>query len=309
MDSCIQKVGSKKNPGLKNERGYIMDRKKSAFTLIELLVVIAIIAMLLGILIPSLKIAKDRAEEVVDEINTKSLGQGVIMYCNNNKNLYPSPSDWIYRDFNYNLGRFSNNSSSLYNYNCVWHNPLLTPDGVVAQYLEAKVLLCGTFKKIARNRCDCITRPATVFHNNSIPIVPQFNYSMNCFLGDIRPWTLPNNLKKITMAKSPSTLLVLAEENPFILPAGARPELKSAIATPYNDCIFYPLNPAAAKATIESAGGKGVSISNFTLVDCLATFHKAKDSNLYTGYSKAVFSDGHTQNVTPEDSIKLTWPY
>jgi len=56
-----------------------MDRKRLAFTLIELLVVIAIIALLLSILIPSLRIAKERAEEVVDEINTKSCGQGVMM--------------------------------------------------------------------------------------------------------------------------------------------------------------------------------------------------------------------------------------
>jgi hypothetical protein len=112
------------------------------------------------------------------------------------------------------------------------------------------------------------------------------------------------------MAKSPSTLLVLGEENPFTLPANARPNLTTGIKTSYNDCIFYPLDPINAKTTIGNvAGGKRASISNFTLVDCLASFHKAKDANLYTGSSKAVFSDGHTQSVTPEDSVALTWPY
>jgi prepilin-type N-terminal cleavage/methylation domain-containing protein len=286
-----------------------MDRKQNAFTLIELLVVIAIISMLLAILVPSLKIAKARAEEIVDEINTKSLGQGVAMYTNNNKNFFPSPTDWIYLNFNYNLGRFMNDASSLYNYSCAWHNPTLTPDGVVAQYLEPKVLLCGTFKKVAPSRCDCVTRPSVVTHNNDIPIVPQFNYSMNCFLGDIRPWTLPDNLKKVTMAKSPSTLLVLGEENPFRIQAGDRPTLPSGSQTSYNDCILYPINPAGAKAVIEAAGGKRAAISKFTLVDCLGTFHRAKDAKLATGNSKAVFADGHTQSVEPEESISLTWPY
>jgi prepilin-type N-terminal cleavage/methylation domain-containing protein len=286
-----------------------MNRKRFAFTLIELLVVIAIIATLLSVLIPSLRIAKERAEEVVDEINTKSCGQGLVMYCNNNKDRFPSPTDWIYLNFNRGVTplRFPDDGS-LMNYNCVWHNASLTPDGVVAQYLDKKVLLCGTFKKIAPSKCLCALRPTTVNHNG-MPIIPQFNYSMNTFLGEIQPWSLPNNLKKITQAKSPTTLLVFGEENPFSIPTGARPTLPSGSTSSYNDCILYVLDPRTAKATIDAAGGKFAPISSFTLIDCLGTFHKAKDSEKYLGNSKAVFADGHTQSVSPEDSIKFTWPY
>jgi prepilin-type N-terminal cleavage/methylation domain-containing protein len=288
---------------------YVMDRKQNAFTLIELLVVIAIIAMLLAILIPSLKIAKERAEEVVDEVNTKSCGQGVTMYCNNNKDRFPSPTDWIYLRFNRGVSpiRFPDDGGPL-NYNCVWHNPDLDPDGVVAQYLDKKVLLCGTFKKIAPSRCLCTTSPTLVRHNGQ-PIEPQFNYSMNTFLGDINPWVLPNNLKKITLAKSPGTLLVFGEENPFSMPPGKRPTLPSGSQSSYNDCILYILEPSGAKAKIDAAGGRFAPIASFTLVDSLGTFHKAKDQEKYLGNTKAVFADGHTQTVTPEDSIKFTWPY
>lgn len=54
------------------------------FTLIELLVVIAIIALLISILIPALKIAKQKASNAVCLVNTKNLSLGWYMYQNEN---------------------------------------------------------------------------------------------------------------------------------------------------------------------------------------------------------------------------------
>jgi prepilin-type N-terminal cleavage/methylation domain-containing protein/prepilin-type processing-associated H-X9-DG protein len=56
-------------------------RQLKAFTLIELLVVISIIAMLLSILMPGLRKAKDLARRVVCATNMKTLGVGDIMYA------------------------------------------------------------------------------------------------------------------------------------------------------------------------------------------------------------------------------------
>jgi len=55
-------------------------RKQDAFTLIELLVVIAIIALLMGILLPSLARARDQAKKVVCIGHMKGLGVALRMY-------------------------------------------------------------------------------------------------------------------------------------------------------------------------------------------------------------------------------------
>lgn len=61
-----------------------MRRPSPAFTLIELLVVIAIIAVLMAILMPALKIAKEQARGIVCLANQRTLSQGYMMYATDN---------------------------------------------------------------------------------------------------------------------------------------------------------------------------------------------------------------------------------
>ena len=53
---------------------------RKGFTLIELLVVIAIIALLIGILLPSLGAARESARSLICKVNQRSIHQAIFMY-------------------------------------------------------------------------------------------------------------------------------------------------------------------------------------------------------------------------------------
>ena len=59
------------------------------FTLIELLVVIAIIALLVSILLPSLRRARELAQNVVCATNARAIGTGVLLYTEDHQQWLP----------------------------------------------------------------------------------------------------------------------------------------------------------------------------------------------------------------------------
>lgn len=81
---------------------------RSAFTLIELLVVIAIIALLIGVLLPSLGKARESGRQVKCLINMKQIGHAAILYSYDYKGVIwparsstpaePPMAGWAYDD-------------------------------------------------------------------------------------------------------------------------------------------------------------------------------------------------------------------
>ncbi|MCB9850190.1 MAG: prepilin-type N-terminal cleavage/methylation domain-containing protein [Phycisphaerales bacterium] len=67
--------------------------RRAAFTLVELLVVISIIALLIAILLPSLKKARAQAKDVVCKANLHSVGQAFTMYAESYRGVWPPAVD------------------------------------------------------------------------------------------------------------------------------------------------------------------------------------------------------------------------
>lgn len=66
-----------------------MSVRRHGFTLIELLVVVAIIALLISILLPSLKAAREQAKAVACGSNLRTIGSALRYYIDDNRAYYP----------------------------------------------------------------------------------------------------------------------------------------------------------------------------------------------------------------------------
>jgi prepilin-type N-terminal cleavage/methylation domain-containing protein len=82
----------------KQRRFTPLERKKilTGFTLIELLVVIAIIALLMAILLPSLRKARNQARAVVCQSNLKQWGTTFAVYLEENSGRFPVSEESLY---------------------------------------------------------------------------------------------------------------------------------------------------------------------------------------------------------------------
>src|SRR5688572_8148086 len=68
-----------------------IDGAPRAFTLVELLVVIGIIAILIAILLPTVRRARQAAVTTACLSNLRQIGMGFHMYVNENNGWLPSP--------------------------------------------------------------------------------------------------------------------------------------------------------------------------------------------------------------------------
>jgi len=257
-------------------------RNKNGFTLVELLVVIAIIALLMSILSPALRKAREQAYSIVCKSNLRSYGLAGTMYLHENNDMFPFGLTCIYSRATF---------TAEHPWQCRWHDAGVDPDGPLWPYLELKgVHRCPSFAHIAKRRGQ--NHPG---HISSIPIKPTFTYTMNGRLsaGDsisdlTNPDYNPGQMIKLGQVKHPSRVLFFTEENIWIIRRSTGDALNVSNDA-LNDMYF---------GTVKNGNG-----------DCIATFHKANDSKLNTGVSNVLFIDGHVSEEKAYDQQDIPIGY
>lgn len=235
---------------------------RKGFTLIELLVVIAIIAVLMAILMPALQRVKEQAREMVCRANLKQYGIVQHMYLDDHDDRYPY--SWT------SLVKNENPVGGYQRY-CRWHDPRYPPDGPLWPYLKAKKInLCPSFKVLAKSIGN--EHPS---HDPSIPVIPQYSYSMNSWLGSKQGDPGGSSLtdsngrggvhKRSEITRNKGEVFFFAEENMWG---------RTGNSNVLNDNALCPDSR-----------------------DWFGTIHGGSSANLNLGTINAVFVDAHVEEV------------
>lgn len=264
---------------------------------------IAVIAVLMGIMMPALKKAKNQAQSSLCQGNLKGYTLATQMYIQDNddrfvdsRSCYFSQVEPFDRE---NPG--GTRAAHLYRWCNGYMNLRTYPEyaGPFFHYLaDARGLICPTFKTIAKN-----FQGQTDFANANVGDVvlydPWYNYSMNAYLG--APF---GKVTKSVQVKEPTVTFVFADEGCLL-----DPEYNTAAL---NDTALWPLMGDPADNAMAQYGIKwrikpGPDEYG-PFVDIIAGFHNAPSGSLIAGKGNCAFVDGHVAPVAREDTFGHAWP-
>lgn len=288
------------------ERHFLADRR--GFTLIELLVVIAVIAVLMGILMPALQKAKEQAQTAACGANLKGYTLAVQMYAGDNDNLFTDGHASYFRSTQTLPGetgalsqRWCNGEVNLGTF------PELGSEFFRNYLVNAKSLICPTFKRIAKSKADASSTARWDEGNEDVAqFEPWMNYCQNAYLGpkSVRAG-LESVVTKTMQVKYPATVVTFMDEGPY-----ADTEVNTQ---GLNDTNLIPVAPVdVARTVVKSAGNKELvkphTFGVNTFYDVIAGFHHAPTGNLVAGKGNCAFVDGHVDAVNRLDTFSVCWP-
>ncbi|MDB5329454.1 MAG: epsG 2 [Phycisphaerales bacterium] len=175
-------------PGVASNRA---NRRPTGFTLVELLVVIGIIAVLIAILMPALRRAREEARRVQCASNLRQIAIALNSYANENKEYYPHCASQ-------GIGHTSED--------WVWWQPVQDiNESQVARYLGARADNLQTLLRCPSDELSIHQHPGRI---------PYFySYTLNYMLGTDNTGDLPMGDRKRSHVHNPSGKILMVEEN------------------------------------------------------------------------------------------------
>jgi len=310
---------------------------RKAFTLIELLVVIGIIALLLAIGIPAMRRVREQGRETVCRSNLRQLAIILRTYTNEHDNLFPNPS-YIY----HSPASFDRDKWGDYYVSCRWHDDRMRFDGPLLHdhpelrgslwpYLGDKEIMRCQVGRRANDLRGCYNYCSLCWHDGTIPVVCQYTYTMNTYLGStlftggtgtgnggvgLNRHTIREMAVRRTsqVTRSPSEVFVFGEQNSWAMNTeGKQPSGPPMWVANYNlSGKKYPyrghfgtlrLPSLNIAATHRISGGRLKQDADY-IGHAFATYHRPKNGDLNTGYSFVAMLDGHVKKVTVADQLR-----
>lgn len=228
----------------------MLQQRKSAFTIIELMVVVSIIMILISMLVPTIRQSIKFTEDNTCKSKQKSIHAAMMAYAWDNDNKFVASRQWVHWG---------------------WDNPDNVKNGHLFSYMnqDYEAYICPVFADVYKNYPGNENREVA------------YSYSMNEYLGN--RWQQGKWLEYVNAVQSPSSLLMLTDENAWIVPP----------------CSRYTINNGAL--------GVGWYHSS-SVVDSIGTFHDAPEENYDAGKSNVTFVDGHIEQRDVCESKELATP-
>jgi len=280
--------------------------KIKGFTLIELLVVIAIIGILMAILLPALKKAKEQGQRVVCKSNLKNYAVGIFMYAGDNDDKFCDPRSCYFSQvtaYPVESGltspihlRWCNGDLNLRN-----HSEYAGPFFSYMQ--DARAFICPTFSRIASRASEDHFYQADA--GNLRNYKPWYNYTMNAYLGSPDSGVKNSRVMKLSEVKHPAKTFSFTEESALVDTEYNVSGLNDTYMIPGSDSMIEGWLSQTGSYRLIRPGPEGVG----QFWDVIAGFHYAPTGSPLGGKGNCAFLDGHIEAHRREETFPLAWPH